>query len=84
MEIPKPIRERRRSIRIEEALPFKIGHKGYQIEAVTLNISYHGVMCVLDNDIKMMTQLDVALTLPRASKTGRASTIKANGVIVRN
>ncbi len=83
MEIPEPIRERRRSLRVEESLPFTIGQRGYEIEARTVNIGYHGAMCELDRDIPMMTQLSIALTLPAAGPSGRPRRVSAKGVIVR-
>ena len=80
MEIPKPIRERRRSIRINEHLPFNIGGHGYEIQAVTQNISVNGAMCLVEKDIPMMTQLDVALSL---SESSRVQKIRMKGVVVR-
>ena len=80
MKTPKSILERRRSVRVAESVPFRIGHKGYEVEAVTVNIAAHGVLCILDNEIKMMTQLDVVLTLPFGRSTKR---VHAKGVIVR-
>ena len=82
MNLPKPIMERRRSIRVDEKLPFKIGHEHYEIEAVTINISSQGVLCAVDRDIAMMTQLKVALSLP--GKDGaKPKNISARGVVVR-
>lgn len=82
--IPKAILERRRSIRVAESLPFKIGHHGYEIEAVTLNIGLHGAMCLVDKDIPMMTQLNIGLSLPSASgASGRVKKIRLKGVVVR-
>ena len=85
MRTPKAILERRRSVRVEEALPFQIGRKGYEQKAVTVNISRHGVMCLVNKDVAQMTLLDVALILPvtlrkSASKT---STLRLKGVVVR-
>ena len=74
--------ERRRSIRVDEKLPFKIGHEHYEIEAVTINISNQGVLCAVDRDIPMMTQLRVALSLP-VSAGMRAKLLSARGVVVR-
>lgn len=76
MKIPKPILERRRSIRIDESLPFKIGHEGYEIQVRTLNISSHGALCAVERDMPLMTQLKVALSL-----NGHALRLK--GVVVR-
>lgn len=82
MDIPEPIRERRRAIRIEEALPFTIADDGYEIQAETVNISESGAMCVVDREIRMMTQLKIALRLPSLKKTsGRIIVVK--GVLVR-
>jgi c-di-GMP-binding flagellar brake protein YcgR len=69
--------DRRRSIRIAEELPFKIGHDRYEAEAVTVNISGHGALCLVTRDIPLMTQLKVGLKLPRT----RALSMK--GVVVR-
>lgn len=84
MKIPRRILERRRSVRIEESLPFKIGHENYETEAKTLNISDHGAMCEVERDIPIMTQLKVGLTLPASVSTrAKPQTIRAKGVVVR-
>lgn|SRR3989338_1742026 len=80
MKTPKQILERRRCVRLVEALPFKIGHQGYEIEAMTVNISSHGAMCLVDRDIPLMTQLKVAMIL---SGSGAAKSVHATGVVVR-
>ncbi len=76
MKIPKKIIDRRRAVRIEESLPFKIGSEGYEFEVRTVNISTSGVMCLIDKDIPMMTKLKVAISLPHAH-------VRAKGVVVR-
>jgi c-di-GMP-binding flagellar brake protein YcgR len=82
MKTPKPILDRRRSIRVDEALPFKIGHADYEVQATTVNISQHGALCVVDKSVPVMTQLAVALTLPEGrSKKGK--TLRLKGVVVR-
>lgn len=81
MRTPKPILDRRRSVRVYETLPFKIGHAGYEAQAETINVSAHGALCVVDKNIPLMTQLAVALTLPLSPKRGK--TIKLKGVVVR-
>ena len=70
--------ERRAGFRIQESLPFKIGHQGYDIEAETVNISVNGAMCRVERDIPAMTQLSVGL------KLSSAKTISAKGVVVRS
>ncbi len=82
MDTPRRILERRRSVRISEPLLFKIGHKGYDIQAITLNISCHGAMCVVDRDIPMMSQLNIGLELPGGPK-GKPKTVHMKGVLVR-
>lgn len=82
MKTPKPILERRRSVRVHESLPFKIGHADYETLAQTVNISLHGALCLVDKNIPLMTQLAVALTLP-AKRGGRGKTIRLKGVVVR-
>ena len=77
MRTPKKILERRRSVRIQEVVPFQLNHHGYEIKAITINISRHGTMCLVKRDIALMTQLEVGLAL---SKT---SIIRARGVVVR-
>jgi c-di-GMP-binding flagellar brake protein YcgR len=82
MKTPKPILERRRSVRLHEALPFKIGHAGYETIAKTVNISPHGALCMVDKNIPLMTQLAVAVTLPvKGAKRGK--TLRIKGVVVR-
>lgn len=83
MKTPKPILERRRSVRVYESLPFKIGHAEYETQAETINISAHGALCVVDKNIPLMTQLAVALTLPGAGSSKRAKTVRIKGVVVR-
>ena len=82
--VPRPILERRHSVRIEENLPFKIGHHGYDIQATTLNVSSRGVMCLVDRDIPLMTQLEIGLTIPGiGAKMSKPRQILTKGVVVR-
>ena len=87
MRTPKPILERRRSVRVHESLPFTIGHDGYETLAQTVNVSLHGALCLVDRNIPLMTQLAVALTLSAAKSVkrsaGRTKTIHMKGVVVR-
>ena len=84
MKTPKAILERRRSVRVDEELPFKIGQAGFETVAKTVNISKHGALCLVDKNIPLMTQLAVALTLPAPGKrSGRGKTIRLKGVVVR-
>ena len=79
----RPSNERRRAVRISEELPFVIGHAGFEVEAITINLSLSGVMCRVDREISMMTQLAVALTLPSEAARSRGKTIRMKGVVVR-
>ncbi len=84
MRTPKPILERRRSVRIDAGLPFNIGHEGYEIEARTLNVSTHGAMCALERDIPLMTQLKIGLRVPAmGSARPQEHTLRLKGVVVR-
>lgn len=83
MKTPKKILDRRKSIRIAESLPFQIGHQGYDIQARTVNISASGVLCVVDQDIPMLTQLQIALSLPQSSNSPKNCVVEAKGVVVR-
>lgn len=74
--------ERRRSVRINETLPFVIGHEGFEVEAVTVNLSALGAMCRVARAIPMMTQLKVALSLP-SDNGHRPKTVRMKGVVVR-
>ncbi|MBI3252204.1 MAG: PilZ domain-containing protein [Candidatus Omnitrophica bacterium] len=82
MRIPKPILDRRRALRIRESLPFQIGHKDYECQAVSINISSSGIYCLVDRNIPVMTQLDLCLFLPSVEKK-RAKKIELRGVVVR-
>lgn len=77
MRIPKPILERRRSIRIDESLPFKIGASGFELEATSLNISNNGAMCLVAKDLPLMTKLSMAISLDSKK------TLCVHGVVVR-
>src|SRR3989338_3712258 len=84
MGIPKNISDRRRSVRIAEELPFVIGHEGYEIQATSLNISNNGVMCLVDRNIPVMTQLEIVFSLPvLVNFSSKEKVIKAKGVVVR-
>ena len=84
MKTPKPVMDRRRSVRIAEELPFKIGHDRYEVEAVTINISVHGALCLVTRDVPLMTQLKVGLSLPSSRKSAsRARSLSMKGVVVR-
>lgn len=80
MKTPKRILDRRRSVRIAESLPFKLGHDGFEIEATSLNISYHGAMFLVEKEIKLMTQVSLGIMLPNGAKPHR---VVAKGVVVR-
>ena len=84
MKIPKPVQERRRAVRIDERLPFKIGHAGYESEALTVNVSANGALCWIEKDFPLMTQFKVALSLPTGQKTApRFKVVSMKGVLVR-
>lgn len=83
MKIPKPILERRLSIRIQESLPFHIGHDDYELEASTINISSNGAMCSIEKSIPLMTQLNIGLTLPPFGKNRQSRQLRLKGVVVR-
>jgi c-di-GMP-binding flagellar brake protein YcgR len=81
MKTPKPVLDRRRSIRIAEKLPFKIGLQNYETEAVTVNISINGALCLVEREIPLMTQLKIALSLPAGP--GKSKLLSMKGVVVR-
>ena len=83
MRTPKPVQERRRSVHISESLPFKIGHQGYETEAVTVNISTTGSLCLVHREVPLMTQLKVAVSLPAAKSGSKKKTLTMKGVVVR-
>ena len=84
MKEPKPLRERRGSVRIAERLPFKISGREYATEAVTVNVSTRGALCLIGDNIPVMTQLKIALSLPTDSKGARRDkVISMKGVVVR-
>ena len=83
MKTPKPILDRRRSIRVTEEMPFKIGHENYEIEAKTINVSEHGALCLVDKNIPLMTQLAAVLTVPADKKSKKWKTIRIKAVVVR-
>ncbi len=61
-----PFFERRRFHRIEADIPFSIDKgQGDKIDAQTINLSKNGVLCRVEENIPMMTRLDVALFLPK-------------------
>ena len=85
MKIPKAILERRRCVRVSENFTFKIDcYDGQDLDAETLNISMHGVMCRVSADIRLMTVVNISLYLPAAGSDFRASKrIALRGVVVR-
>ena len=85
MRTPKRILERRRSVRIVESFVFKIGRQGYESRALSVNLSAHGVLAIIERDIPLMTQLEIALQLPLPLRKGseRPAPIAIKGVVVR-
>ena len=85
MRTPKRILERRRSVRIDENLLFRIDHEDYEAEVRTLNISRSGALCLVDRNIPLMTRLKIGLTVPLANSSARVKehTIRLKGVVVR-
>ena len=85
MKIPKPILERRRSIRIDQQLPFKVGAEGFELEATSLNISSTGVMGLLERDIPLMTKLSIAIPLHKThfQTADSKNVLRVKGVVVR-
>ena len=85
MKTPKPVLDRRRSLRIAEKLPFKIGLQNYEVEAITVNISVNGALCLVEREIPLMTQLKIALSLPSDSKASpnKKRVLSMKGVVVR-
>lgn len=78
MRTPKPVLDRRRAVRVDTEFPFRIAHRSYETEAVTVNISTSGVYFCVDKDIPMMTKLDLGISLPKSKKI-----IRAKGIVVR-
>ena len=78
MEIPKPIRDRRRAFRLDCELPFRIGREGYEAEVVTVNVSINGAYFRVGDDIPMMSKLTIRIALPNRKKH-----VLAKGVVVR-
>lgn len=84
MKVPKPLVERRRSARIAESFSFQIGHGASGMEAKALNISSHGVLCVVKEDVPLMTQLDILLLVPSFSHdSSPEKEVRLKGVVVR-
>lgn len=75
MRIPKPISERRRAVRVDTELPFRVAHRSYELEAITVNLSSKGVYFRVEKDIPMMTKLHLAILLPGSSKALRAESV---------
>lgn len=80
MKTPKPILERRRSVRVPENLPFRLGHEDFEIEGMTLNVGAHGILCSVDKDLPLMTKVSIGLSL---HLNGRPHAIRTKGVVVR-
>ena len=85
MKTPKRILERRRSVRIHESFLFKIGGESYETQGISVNLSSHGILGMVEKDIPLMTQLKIALQLPTQGSRGtvKLTTIHIKGVIVR-
>ena len=78
METPKRIRERRRALRLDCELPFRLGHEGYEAEVVSVNLSATGAYFRVSQDIPMMSKLNIGLALPK-----QKSILHIKGVVVR-
>ncbi|MBN1587762.1 MAG: PilZ domain-containing protein [Candidatus Omnitrophica bacterium] len=76
--------ERRRYPRIESQLELKLVNGGADIFATSVNISRSGVLCVVNQELTLMTKYRIAIELPFGSgdKASR-KWIKCEGVVVR-
>jgi c-di-GMP-binding flagellar brake protein YcgR len=79
------MKERRRSPRIEKALPLKLSDSGFDILTETTNISESGAYCVVSKPLALMTKLNLVLLVPIKKNRSRAiEKINCCGVVVRN
>ena len=81
---PHPAPERRISARLVDSYSFNIGYNGYDVTASVINISTSGLLCRTNQEIPVMSKINMALILPTSSVVSKPETLKIKGVVVRN
>ncbi|MCX5700137.1 MAG: PilZ domain-containing protein [Candidatus Omnitrophica bacterium] len=77
-------RERRKHLRLDKKLPFKVAVDGYDFSTTTENISCVGAYCQIKKYIPPFTKVMVKLSLPiKVNNNSKTHTIDCEGVIVR-
>lgn len=77
-------KERRKHLRLEKKLPFKVAVDGYDFSTTTENISCVGAYCQIKKYIPPFTKVMVKLSLPvKENNHSKTYKIDCEGVIVR-
>ncbi len=78
------MRERRRSPRIEKAIPLKLSDNTFDVLTETTNISESGAYCAVSKPLELMTKLNLVLLVPVKKNRHKAiEKINCSGVVVR-
>ncbi len=78
------IKERRSHPRIKKDIKLRVTAHGFDISAMTKNISCAGALCEVNTSIPSMTRLDILLFLPNTTSEKRTKKIHTQGVVVRS
>ncbi len=76
--------EKRKSPRIDYAIPLDISFGGDVLNSETVNLSRAGLYCRVGVQIPLMTQLGVVFKLPGNDYDARSQLVTCAGVVVRN
>ena len=75
--------EKRKHLRINKRIPFKLKTDDFDIVAETINLSCIGACCQVNKSIPFMTSLKVAFALPDYDNEKEPKYVTCNWVVVR-
>ena len=75
--------EKRKHLRINKRILFKLKTDDFDIVAETINLSCIGACCQVNKSIPFMTSLKVAFALPDYDNEKEPKYVTCNGVVVR-
>jgi hypothetical protein len=76
--------EKRKSPRIQKAIPLKLSDSGFDILTETTNISSSGAYCSVSKPLELMTKLNLVLLVPTIkNRKKNIEKINCCGVVVR-
>ncbi|MFT5206547.1 MAG: c-di-GMP-binding flagellar brake protein YcgR [Candidatus Omnitrophota bacterium] len=83
MSLDNPVPEKRTHARLVQQFKFNIGTEGRETQAEAINVSSSGLLCRVDQEIAVMTQVEIGLVLTSRTQSSNSKQISIKGVVVR-